>query len=290
MLEVSPPTPDNFRPRDIATEIAAFIRRWRSEISPTKNLGLAIDEQRLADFLVRMEGGGLPVTLVAYAVLYCEWQFRLRQATKEDIDRALNEMVLRLADVPTGPFSLPQAQLLVSAIEPALRKQLKGTRIPIVFGVAPHTLIVQDEVRWTYTPLVPTRRGSLPVVGPILAGLVIDELWTRQHGHARQPRVGIELCAILLKRELVRVEYAKWKRNGKAFRLSPREAPGVTQWLASTLYESHQRAVNNGMSAAALLEQCAEEPFGAFGDCIAVELIQTICTLPWNERKADRAA
>lgn len=281
--------PDNFRPLDIAREIAAFIRRWRSEISVTKDLGVTIDEQKLADFLVRMEAGGLPVTLVAYTVLYCEWQFRLRRATKEDIDRALNEMVLRLAGGPTGPFTLSQAQLLVSAIEPALRQQLKGTRIPIVFGVAPSTVIVENEVRWTYTPLVPTKRGSVPVVGPILAGLVIDELWARRGGEP-QPRLGADLCAILLRRRIVPAEYWKWQQNANAFRLSEREPPGVAQWLAARLDQSHQRAVANGMSAALLLEQCAEEPFGAFGDCIAVELIQAICTLPWNEKKPARAA
>jgi hypothetical protein len=236
-----------------------------------------------------MEAGGLLTTLVAYTVLYCEWSFRIRRATEEDIEQALNDMVRRLGTPPNGPLTVSQAQLFVNAVEPGLRKQMKGVRIPIIYGFSPETFVLDwDAVpnRRAYTPLVQTRRGSLPVVGPILAGLVTEALW-EQLRHEPRPDVGVALCAILLARKIVPVEYAKWKQHAGAFKLWRHRRPGLARELARLIHRSHQQAVEQagGLSATQLVEQCGASPESVLGRSMIPEVIQRIYTVPWNGAK-----
>jgi hypothetical protein len=284
---------DNPRLLEIAKEMATLIRRWRAEMSSAKNLGVAIDEPRLADVLGRVEAGGLPVTLVVYGVLYCEWSFRVRRATNEDIESALNDIERRLCVPPRGPLTTSQAHMLVNAVEPSLRKQMQGARVPIVYGFSAETVVFSTDdatTRRAHTPVVPTRRGSLPVLGPIFAGLVTEALFA-PHGDGARSNVGADLCAILLSRKIVPLEYAKWRKTAGAFKLWKHRKAGLTTWLAQFIQRRHRQLVaQEGFTAEQLLQQCAGAPEELLGRSLAPELIQKIYSVPWNERPLRTAA
>jgi hypothetical protein len=159
-----------------------------------------------------------------------------------------------------------------------------------VYGVEGNTGVLDWRAEEIFSPLIHTRRGSLPVVGPIVAGL-LTEAFGEQHGHAARASIGVELCAILLNRTIVRLEYARWKQNAAAYKVSERDPPGLVQLLAGPIYATYRRHVEeNAMSAETLLEECAENPYGVLGECAAPTDVLRVYALPWNAGKAKRAA
>ncbi len=119
----------------LAEGMVELIGKWRSEISETKDLRPKIKPNVLKGFLEMADGRGLPAILVAYTILACEWSFRIRRMTDEDIERVLYEMEAELSK-PLNPIFTPfQSHILIKSIEPTLKKQMKSLRIRLSLGI-----------------------------------------------------------------------------------------------------------------------------------------------------------
>ena len=210
-------------PPSLAQEIAALIGEWRAEIVPNKDRqNKKLEPKAVDEYLRKAESSGVPALLLAYTLLGCEWAFRTRTATEEDVEKVLYGMQSGFCK-PLHPILTSfQAHILIKSLEPSLRRQMKGVRIPIILGFdAPDSdqfwslLFSGDEKnqkRVAPKQIVKVKKGRTPLLGPIIAGVVTAALFeTAQPMIAR--RMGRELAGLLLKREVQKQEFRTGRKS-----------------------------------------------------------------------------
>jgi hypothetical protein len=207
---------DNSPLHSAAEQMAEFIDIWRCEISENRDLAPNISPSKLEDFLKRAEKLGIRPTVSAYIILGCEFIFRIRRMTKRDINVFLDEMEARLVGGNDGLLTPLQAHILVKSVEPIAIEYLSRIRMPIAYGpwsssdyVGLFLSSMPLGERRQPKLLIKPRRGRIPTLGPIIAGVWIDTVAQKSKG------LGIELCEILLQRKIQPQEFAHWKSKLK---------------------------------------------------------------------------
>lgn len=209
-------------PPFLAQEMAELINVWRAEIVPNNNRrNKKLEPKAIDEYLQKAENTGVPALLVAYTLLGCEWAFRTRTATEEDIEKVLYEMQAGFCKPLHPILTRFQAHILVKSLEPSLRRQMKGLRIPVILGFdAPGS-----EPFWSLFPsgdgknpkratpkqVVKVKKGRPPLLGPIIAGVVTAALFEADLPKIAR-RMGREFCELLLKREVQKQEFRNWEK------------------------------------------------------------------------------
>lgn len=258
--------------RLVAEKMVDSIRAWRAEISEKKNLAPNISPFELEKLLKQSEEAGFNPTILVYITLGCEFTFRIRKITEQDIKIFLDEMEAKLNNEINGWLTALQAHLLVKSIEPTARKTLKKLRIPIIVG--PYVISDYSGFFLSNMPLgerrpprtiISPRRGRIPIIGPIIASVWIDSL-------AKDIRdLGINLCQILLQRVVRPQEFAGWKSK-------------LREFIPELSVQTFQDDWLDKWSVTEMIEHCQNRPMTAFDHRILIgyDFLNKIYSIPWR--------
>lgn len=290
-MENSSKAPLNSHVSLFAQKTSALIDQWRSEISKNKTYQPRIDPQKLKNFLKKSERYGVPATLVTLTVLSCEWVFRVRRATDEDIERELFDMERNLSKPMHSALNTFQAHLLMKSLESNLKKELRKRRIPIIFGFetgGPHPgwLLFQPTEprkpkRISPKRVIPNKRGRLPILGPILAGVVVGGLLEEKLGK-RGLKMGQELCAILTKRKVLSHEYQGWRKVVDDLSGS---GDGLRNHFSDRLKRAHHEVFVTDAekkSPEQFLRLCETEPKSVLWRLAQEDLLEIVYSAKWG--------
>jgi hypothetical protein len=296
-MENSSKAPLNSHVSLFADKMPALIDQWRSEISKNKNYRPQIDPQQLKSFLEKSETHGVPATLVALTVLSCEWVFRVRRATDEDIERELFEMRSNLSKSMHAALSRFQAHLLIKLLESNLKKELRKIRIPIIFGfessgMDPDWFFVQpaeirNPKRTAPKQIVPNKRGRPPILGPILAGVIVGGILEGKLGKDGL-KMGQELCQILLKRKVLVHEYRHWRKVVDNLSDS---GDGLRHHFSKRLQGAHHQTFEmqgEAISPERFLEKCETEPKSVLWWLAQENLLEIVYSAKWSSSKTHK--
>jgi hypothetical protein len=274
-------------------DIGRLVSQWRAELSETKDQGVRLDTTRLGAFFESGTQSGLPVTLAVYAMLACEWLFRIRPPTKTDIDDEIEETIAALSNGGRGLQDRWRWTNIINSIKPQLQKQLRGYRIfiPVGFSSAQHktpSLLFSDgreHAGNAARPLIPPRRGRIPLLGPIMAGIAIMALG-KQRGEGMARSLGQELCTILMNRKLLPHEFPGWTAKLETTPTSGHPSPTVPMRLAGVLRTGHRRAFGSGISLSVFIEQCFTHPRQWFGEMTQDwDILGPVAETEWSLKK-----
>jgi hypothetical protein len=278
-------------PLSLAQEITEQIDVWRAEIllnSDRRNRKL--EPNVINEYLQKAENSGVPALLVAYTLLGCEWAFRTRSATEEDIEKALYEMQSGFCK-PLHPILTSfQAHILIKSLEPSLRRQMKGLRIPVILGFdAPGSepfwsLFLSGDgknpKRITPKQIVKVKKGRPPLLGPIIAGVVTAALFETD-----QPKIargmGRELCELLLKREIQKQEFRNWEKILGALKIGDKN---VRDWLRSRVRTAYQQSFvdkSDAMTPELFMKKCKNMPQEVLFWFSNAEVMEKVYSVKW---------
>ncbi len=231
----------NNYPSALGTGMARLIKKWRAE---TRNKNVPSPEPNaIKGYLQKAERHGIPPVHMARIVLACEWVFRVRRITEEDIEQILAEMEDGFHKHENPVMSRFQAHLMIKAVEPQLRKQIIR-HMPVVPLVFEPTItdpnawfsMFSDHLpsprnRTAPTSLLRDRSGRIPMPGPRVAGVMVEALveQTKPRGSAS---LGTALGTLLLGREVQSWEFKDWRDKISAL-MGPRQDPplDLRTWL-----------------------------------------------------------
>src|SRR6185369_254497 len=96
-------------------------------------VSLKIDGERLQESLEKLSKVGVTESYTVHVIMVCEWFFRLRKITGEDIEEFLEQAEVGFLNAQMEPEIIYH---LLKALEPTIRKNLmqEGRRI-IPFGI-----------------------------------------------------------------------------------------------------------------------------------------------------------
>jgi hypothetical protein len=210
--------------RQMTDEAVALIREWRTEVAGEWTGSVpGVDSSALGAVLLKGESYGIGSLTSLVGVLRCEWLYRARRATPEDIEAELWGIRNGLSSSLKGALTPDQAALVVEALRPGIDRQLRSRRYLVSLGtwaVPVHGL----PFRWsgmkhrpgtmTDFPVdaVKAKRGPIPKVGPILAAVLFAGLLERTGvARAKADPLGTELGSVLLGRSVLLLEFRAWK-------------------------------------------------------------------------------
>jgi hypothetical protein len=278
----------------LAKSIAELIDQWRGEISERKNFRPRLAPNKVEAYLRKAEDNGVPATLVGLTVLMCEWVFRVRRITEKDIEQLLYEMEGGFCKPRDKILTLLQARLLIKSCEKDLRKQLKNNSYPIALGFdttrGPHPRWGlspadrgREKKRMPPKPIVPRKTGRPPILGPIMAGVIVEALSkeTTSKGKNR-PNLGRELCALLLKREVQRQELTKWR---KLISEIPYGEQNLRHYLKEQVQDAYYQTFERqkyAISPQEFLGKCKTEPKSALKWLASEDILTTVYSAKWG--------
>lgn len=278
-------------PPSLAQEIAGLIDVWRAEILPNKDRrNRNLEPKAIDEYLKKAESSGVPALLLAYTILGCEWAFRSRTATEEDIEKVLYRMQAGFCKPDHPVLTRFQAHILIKSLEPNLRRQMKGLRIPIILGFdvpgsEPFWSLFlsgdgKNTKRVTPKQIVKVKKGRPPLLGPIIAGVVTVSLF-----EADQPkiarRMGRELTELLLKREVQKQEFRNWEKILGTLMIGEENIRNWFRDRARTAYQQLFVSKSDMMSPKLLLTKCRSKPQEVLFWFNNAEVLEKVYSVKW---------
>lgn len=278
-------------PPSFAREIAGLIGEWRAEIVPNNVRHNKKPEQSAVNgYLQKTEDSGVPALLVTYALLGCEWAFRTRTATEEDLEKVLYEMQSGFCKPLHSVLTPFQAHILIKSLEPSLRKQMKGFRIPVILGFdAPASetfwriFISGDEKnpkRVIPKKIVKVTKGRPPLLGPIIAGVVTAALFEPDHPKIAR-RMGRELCELLLKREVQKQEFRNWEKILSSLKIGEGNIRDRLRDRARSAYQQSFVNKSDMMSPDLFMKKCRSKPEESLFWFSNAEILEKVYSVKW---------
>lgn len=281
---------NSYLPR-LAIGVAMLIDEWRAEISDKKDSRPKLQPAKIDAFLQRTHARGVPALQVALAILACEWAFRVRIASSDDIENVLYEMEASFCK-PLSPMLTPfQAHLLINAVEPSLRRQMKNAWISIVHGFG----TIDPHPRWNAFPSyaghkpkreVPTRivtkkRGRPPLLGPIIAGLIVEAM-AEEFLRKGAGTVAKEIYALLLRREVQGWELKKWRTLLEGI---PNQSGNMRVWMRDRMKQAYHQTFElpgEVISPEHFVERCKADPRSMLWWFEHGEIIKKLYSIKWG--------
>ncbi len=209
-----------------------LVRAWRSEVAGQWKGGLEIDQEKMVALLHDGHRLGLDPEMVLWAVLGAEWLLRARPATDADVEAEL----AKIRNALLRGSSDPNHAILVEEVAGrALRRELKRRRFLVSYGAftVPSALLLMGMARGSrpgtaaaparLRSAVKVRRGRIPNLGPIIAAVVIQGIAERfTRGRVKSDHLGRAAAKALLSREVLPVEFRKWKKRVNVSICDPR--------------------------------------------------------------------
>lgn len=279
-------------PPSLAQEIAGLIGEWRAEIVPNKDRrNKKLEPKAIDAYLRTAESSGVPALLLAYTLLGCEWAFRSRTATEEDVEKVLHGMQSGFCKPLHPVLTRFQAHILIKSLEPSLRRQMKGLRIPVILGFdAPGSepfwslFLLGDgknPKRVAPKQIVKVKKGRPPLLGPIIAGVVTAALFeTDQPKIAR--RMGRVLTELLLKREVQKQEFRNWEKILGALRVGGKNIRERLRDSARAAYQQSFVTKSDMMSPDLFLKKCGSNPQEVLFWFSHTEILEQVYSVKWT--------
>jgi hypothetical protein len=268
---------------EMARDAVELIRGWRSEVEPQwTHAALKVDPQALADVLECGRALGVEPLMTLCAVLACEWLYRARRATPEDIEAELWGIRNGLASSRNGSLSPDQAALVAEALRLEVTKQLRSRRflVSLRTWAVPASGLPFRSGRLKQRPgampdaplpLVRMKRGPIPNLGPIVAAVIAAGMAHRATGsRPNADKHGAQLAHVLLRRGVLLPEFRGWQAKLKSpisdpLPGSPRPEERATLglWLVDR-FSRHYNSLGLGDSWETLQQGIARDPAWAF--------------------------
>jgi hypothetical protein len=278
-------------PPSLAQEVAGLVEGWRAEAAPNnKRQKKSLDPKAIDEYLMKAESTGMPALLVTYALLGCEWVFRSKVATEEDIEKVLYQMQSGFCKHAHPILTRFQAHILIKSLEQNLRKQMKGLRIPIILGFdapgsEPFWSLFQlaggkNPKRVVPKQIVKVKKGRLPLLGPIIAGVVTAALFETD-----QPKIargmGLKLAELLLKREVQRQEFRKWEKILGTLKIGEKNIRDHLRDSAWAAYQQSFVAKSDKLTPELLLKKCRTSPEDVLFWFSRPEVLEQVYSAKW---------
>jgi len=302
-MEFSPKDGEVFHPDQVVAGTAELADSWRAEVAAAADRRQRrVDRKRLTRLFEGWNREWLEPGLLAYVILGCEWLFRARLGTIEDIDRELMRVEAQFCNPARGVLEPDQASLLIGALRPAITRELKEKRFLISLG----SWAVRDRfARWRLfgqakrdgpparevTPVLVKRKPGGPIAkpGPAVAGLAVEGIALEQGRPApRAAALGLLAAEALLGRAVPTGERTRWRERFD-ISLAQDHRPESTAPTRRTLREWLIWRFERGYSSlpsqrdwASFLEQCRQEPRKAFDLIADPQVVALIYELPWG--------
>lgn len=304
-MEIAPSEPPVLHLEQLAAEVAELVEACRGEISER---GVRrIDRTQLGVLLERWSRAGLDPGLLAYVILACEWLFRARCATGQDVRRTLEQLEAGLCNPLRGPLEADQAALLIEGLRPVLERQLRGRRFLVSLGLWAVGRFSKWQAWATGTrgregivrPALQVRKkrgGRIPTLAPIVAGCVAEALAREDAGPESAEPLGLAVTEVLLRRMVPAGEYRRWGRNlDRVVENEPPAESGAAPPMTARQWLTRRSAFGYGMlcprlAGTTLPQECRHDPRQAFDVLGNSELVAILYSLSWaSERNPARA-
>lgn len=278
-------------PPPLALEIAEQIDVWRAEIlSNDDRRTKRLEPKVINEYLHKAEISGVPALLVAYTLLGCEWAFRTRSATEEDVEKVLYGMQYSFCK-PLHPILTSfQAHILIKSLEPSLRRQMKGVRIPIILGFdAPDSAQFwslffsgeeKNQKRVAPKQIVKVKKGRTPLLGPIIAGVVTASLFEVDHPMIARG-MGRELAELLLKREVQKQEFRHWEKIMDALKIGEVSIRDRLRDSAKAAYLQSFVTKSDMMSPELFMKKISSKPRDVLFWFSNAEVLEKVYSIKW---------
>ena len=188
------------------------IHDWRKEAGNTLKIRQESRES-LLDALDLIQAAGVEEGLAVYVILGCEWLFRLKKFSGDDINRMLGEIEDGLSEIMERHL----AYWVTEAIAPKIRKLLEREgRMLVSFGrLYVPDISLDPSLKALFYPegyerapperiSLPTKRGPIPWPAPWIAGCTIAKMLGQEGGEVEP---AIEVVSVLLGRPIEPIEF-----------------------------------------------------------------------------------
>jgi hypothetical protein len=283
-----------------APAIAFQVAKWRAELPANgKAKPRELDVERLRRALHRAESLQVDPYLVAFVVMGAEWLFRARPFEPEDIAASLDQLEAKLRAVGIGDVMPWEASLLVGGIYPGVLKGLRRGRYLVALGrwavpargwrevVAGQ---LADKKRSPGREPGPSRkRGSIPELGPIVVGLLVDAFAARsvQPGGGGRA-LAMELASILRGRRIQSGDFGTLLRAASGpppdkITGFPNECPAdLRGWLASRWESAYRICFDEGKRYwSSFLVEAATNPLALFKPLADQDVVNQLYDVAW---------
>lgn len=273
-------------------KLTGLIDSWRAEISTTKGKRAKLRPTEFDHFLSKTEKKGLPASLVMLTVLCCEWAFRVRLATKADIEKLLSEMETRLCSSTNPTLSAFQAHLLIKAIEPSVVREVKRLWIPVLFGFDtfdphPYLTLFQSpsdppQKRKRPSTIVTGRPGRPLFLAPKLSGLVVEALAKERSGEKGSGAIAKELYRLLLRREVQGWELKKWRTQ---LNTVEHNNQSLLTWMRERMTQAHHQTfemVGQAVSPDVFADKCGTDPSSVLWWFNQPDILKYVYSVKWG--------
>ncbi len=283
-----------------APAIASQVVKWRAELpAQRKARQQELDVERLRLALHRAESLRVDPYLVAYVVMGAEWLFRSRPLEPEDLAKALDQLEAKLRQVGIGDVMPWEAALLVGGIYPGVEKGLRRGRYLVALGRWAFPAyswrdIVVGQQQGTkrslgQEPETQRKRGSIPRLGPIIVGLLVDAFAARvQRPGAGGRALAMELASILSGREIKSGDFGTLLRASTG--PAPKKVTGVPnthptdlrEWLALRWESAYRICFDEGKRYwSTFLVEAAANPLALFKPLADPAVVAQLYEIAW---------
>jgi hypothetical protein len=236
-------------PRQMAEEAVELLRGWRAEAAKQwTDMPVEADPEALRTVLQSGEAFGVKLLASLCVVLKCEWLYRARRATADDIEGELWGIRNGLSKSLRGALTPDQAALVVEALRAGITKRLQSRRYLVslrTWAVPAHGLPFRgggtkcrpENATDFPVDVVKTKRGRVPKVGPMVASVLYAGLLERAGAApSKADRLGADLGSVLLSRTVLLPEFRGWKAaldRPVPDPAHPEEQTTLRSWLVS---------------------------------------------------------
>lgn len=279
-----------------AEGVTALIAKWRAEMSDKNQFDIKSAAKGFKKFLQTAERHDVPAALIVHTVLACEWVFRARRLTEKDIEKELYEMESGFCKPENPVLSRSQAHLLISILEPELKKRIRDQEllIPLVFEPAE----VGPHERWAWFPsqrptepkrsppkrLLRDKPGRLPMPGPRVAGVIVEAIFEEKIKRGSH-KMAVDLCTLLLDRKVQPGELTAWRKDISALLAPQRDPPAdLRTWFKNQVWQTYEKTLlpSDVMPPEIFIERCEVYPENFFFWIKREEIFKQIYSIKWG--------
>jgi len=286
--------------RQMATDAARFICRWRSEVSeqwlPAE---LEIEPSALETVLRDGQRQGCEPLMLVLAILGAEWLLRARPATAEDVEKELRKIGNALE---RGTSDLNLAVFVLGAAQKVLRRRLEKCRYLVSYStwtLPSPSLVMQlakrgarprvDYAQVSPITVVSVRRGPLPCIGPIVAAILTEGIAAKAgQDPARSEELAVAVAGLLQKQKLVPPEFPKWRDklsfsivDPALFMTGPDRRKTFRGWLIFRFHRHYRSMARELSTWGAFCEQARDNPRWLFSSVGDLQVARQMYAVRW---------
>lgn len=296
----------------VAREATYWIARWRQEVSGTAGSArVEVHAHDLADVLKKAEGLRVDPYLVAFIVIGSEWLCRARPLTSKEIASCQEEMERHVRRVLLDEMKPEVASNLARLVERGISFPRTGRFLISLgeWGTREHAWrrLRFSEARGSLGALAgivfPAKRGAVPELAPILAGLVVEGAAEKiMPARSGTNALGRQIATVLRGRPIQIGEFGLWREklsvplpDHAGVRGESPRAESLREWLIErwrwtyeTAFDERsfdwwgRRFIRSRHDWAGFMVQLAHNPFALFGPLVDPDVLMRLYSISWR--------